>query len=86
MDTKPRETLFSFQNWSDVPSKLVGYTKKDYRTYVILHECGHALGLGHEGRKDFQSVPIMFQQTRGIGRSIKNLCPLKSELKKLGDE
>ena len=74
------KTTFSYENWSDVPLKLRGkYNIHEYRTYVLLHECGHALGLGHRECTG-GPAPIMLQQTRGLGECTKNLWPLETEI------
>lgn len=79
MHRRPRETLFSLQNWSAVPSGLRGlYSISDYRRYLVLHECGHALGLGHV-RCQGGPAPIMLQQTRGLQNCTKNTWPLDRE-------
>jgi len=51
-----------------------------YRTYVINHEVGHILGRGHNkpGRKG-SKVPVMVQQTLGIGGCKPNPWPLSWE-------
>ena len=49
--------------------KFSGLNLEQYRQYVIIHECGHALGYDHmdinaptnDGR-----TPIMYQATRGV--------------------
>jgi hypothetical protein len=82
MSKRPRVTYFSFENWTSVPKPIATvYSKKDYRTYLILHECGHSLGLGHRILISKQKVPIMYQATKGISDSIKNIWPLDYELK-----
>jgi len=74
------KTFFSYTNWSEVPLKLRGkYNIHEYRTYVVLHECGHALGLGHRECTG-GPAPIMLQQTRGIKECTKNLWPLDIEI------
>jgi len=83
MMRSPRATLFSYENWQSVPRPLPGYTIMEYRVYLVLHECGHALGLGHARRPAFGPAPIMVQQSRGLGPLQKNLWPLDSEVKKL---
>ena len=58
-------------------SKLSGLKLDDYRTYVINHEVGHILGRGHNkpGRRGTR-VPVMVQQTLGIGECKPNPWPL----------
>lgn len=86
MMTRPRKTLFSYENWSNVPGpcKRV-YNILEYRTYLVLHECGHALGLGHV-RAVSGPVPIMMQQTLGIGHCEPNIWPLQKEKLRLARE
>lgn len=80
MSTRPK-TFFSLENWTQVPRPIQFiYSKHDYRTYVVLHECGHALGLGHKSLIPNEKVPIMYQATKGIGNSFKNIWPLQKEL------
>ena len=85
MRSWPRATYFNIQNWFHVPKSLVGaYTLKEYRTYLINHEFGHALGsLGHPTRELTGPAHIMYQHTRGLqpGQR-KNLWPLHQELQK----
>jgi hypothetical protein len=73
------KTYFSYENWTSVP-KTLRYSLHEYRTYVLLHECGHALGQGHR-RCTGGPAPIMLQQTRGLGECTKNIWPLEKELK-----
>lgn len=58
----------------------------EYRRYVVLHEVGHSLGLGHlNDRADFigKAAPVMQQQTLGIHRlSAPNSCPLAVDLER----
>jgi len=54
----------------------------DYRTYMICHEVGHILGKGHIKLSKLQSgskVPVMVQQTLGIGNCKPNCWPLSWE-------
>lgn len=84
MTRRPRATLFSYENWLRVPEPL-NYTVMEYRVYLVLHECGHGLGLGHARRPTSGRAPIMIQQSRGLGPLQKNLWPLDSEVKKLAN-
>lgn len=83
MRTRPRRTYFSFQNWTHVPAALPDYNRTEYRTYLVLHECGHALGLGHARCRGTGPAPIMHQQTRGNKDCAKNIWPLAFELRLL---
>jgi hypothetical protein len=53
---------------------------RDYRTYAVNHEVGHALGYGHvycpgAGRR----APVMMQQSKGVAPCRANPWPLPSE-------
>jgi hypothetical protein len=53
-----------------------------YRTYMVNHETGHILGRSHIKHEDCKSgskVPIMVQQTLGIGKCKPNVFPLSWE-------
>jgi hypothetical protein len=85
MDENPRITYFNETNWNNVPMPLQGlYTLEDYRTYVILHECGHAVfSLDHPHKIKPGLCPIMVQQTKGLPiGTLKNIWPLELEKKK----
>jgi len=58
-------------------SKGSKLTLDNYRTYLINHEMGHLLGRGHNkcGKGDTK-VPVMVQQTLGIGDCKPNPWPL----------
>jgi hypothetical protein len=49
-----------------------------YRAYVLQHELGHALGRGHVNPVS-GPVPVMVQQTLGIGQCTPNPFPTKAE-------
>ena len=51
----------------------------DYRTYVINHEIGHALGFGHYDPSPGKLCPVMTQQTLGIGKAVPNPWPTSWE-------
>jgi len=63
---KPIRIYFSAENWRKTPQASGFSNLFDYRTYLVLHEFGHAMGKGHEpcisGR-----APVMMQQTLGTG-------------------
>jgi hypothetical protein len=80
---KAPKTVFSYENWTNVPQELRGsYNVHEYRTYVIMHECGHAIGLGHSKCMG-GLAPIMLQQTRGLQNCRKNLWPLEEEIRSI---
>ena len=62
------------------PSKL---SLNDYRIYLINHEVGHILGIGHTNPIKNQKVSVMVQQTLGIGDSKPNPWPTKADYKLL---
>lgn len=74
----PPVIVFNKNNWNGPPNKyLISARKKypnksrddlllRYRAYLINHEFGHALGIGHE-RATLQNCPLMYQHTRGVG-------------------
>jgi hypothetical protein len=50
-----------------------------YRPYVINHEVGHWLGLGHEGCPGDVPAPVMDQQSKGLGTCTATVWPLDHE-------
>ena len=60
------------KNWDTPPSAFTG-SKETYRQYVVQHEVGHALGMGHEKpqTENAQCHP-MYQQTRGTTKCLPN--------------
>ena len=72
------EIYFNYNNWMNESPKFLSKFKQSldgYRRYLVLHEVGHALGLGHLDAKKFDGLPapIMSQQTKGIYNAIPNL-------------
>lgn len=78
-DTSSNIIYINTENWRR-GSKLSGLNKDDYRTYIINHEVGHLLGRDHSTcGKGGTRVPVMVQQTLGIGNCKPNPWPLHWE-------
>jgi hypothetical protein len=60
------------------PSKL---PLEQYRQYMVSHEMGHSLGYEHAKCPGSGPVPIMVQQTKGIGSCSPNTKITKIDLK-----
>lgn len=54
---------------------------ESYRQYMVSHEVGHALGYDHAKCPGFGPVPVMVQQTLGIGRCTPNTALTETDLK-----
>jgi Protein of unknown function (DUF3152) len=51
-----------------------------YRTYMVNHEVGHALGHGHAFcTEEGAPAPVMMQQSKGVGACKPHPWPLPSE-------
>jgi len=61
-------------NWESPPASFDG-TLETYRKYVLQHEVGHCLGLGHMDppTDPTKLCPVMYQQTKGTrGKCVPN--------------
>ena len=78
-DLRTNIIYINIENWRN-GSKLSLLDTSNYRTYIINHEVGHILGKKHIQCPSFNSkVPVMTQQTLGIGKCLPNPWPLDWE-------
>lgn len=78
-DLRYNEIYINVDNWRNgsIHSQL---NLNNYKTYLINHEVGHILGKKHiKCPSPNSKVPVMTQQTLGIGECIPNPWPLDWE-------
>ena len=72
--------IVNFYRWMN-GGEAFGADLSGYRSYLINHEVGHFLGLGHaDCPAEGATAPVMMQQTKGVGDCVANGWPLPSEL------
>jgi len=81
-DPSSENIYINADNWTCVSSACANARSSmaNYRRYVILHEVGHALGFAHTTCNEVGGtgpVPIMSQQTKGIGTCDPNHAPIR---------
>ena len=71
-----RDVFINELRWNrDIPDKSES-NLVEYRSYVLNHEIGHALGFHHDKCKlKGEPAPIMLQQTLGLGGCVSNPFP-----------
>jgi Protein of unknown function (DUF3152) len=67
--------VLNTRRWHEGADAYAGRLRA-YRTYVVNHEVGHALGEGHVGCPAAgQKAPVMMQQTKGVAPCSANAWP-----------
>ena len=76
-----RTVFINHRRWDSPPGPWP-YSAAAYRMYVLNHEIGHWLGLGHEDCPGTGAVaPVMMQQSKELGRCIANVWPRPAEVR-----
>lgn len=73
------QVLINFDRWRYATPSW-SKSRREYRSFVINHEVGHWLGLGHAGCGGAGlPAPVMMQQSKGLYGCRNNAWPLESE-------
>jgi hypothetical protein len=73
------QVLVNVERWR-VATPTWTKSKREYKSYVINHEVGHWLGLGHDSCGGAgQRAPVMMQQSKGTYGCSNNVWPLEHE-------
>jgi hypothetical protein len=78
-DMRSREVWINEDRWFRKIPDQSGLPLAAYRAYVLQHEIGHALGKQHAKCDPPGPVPVMVQQTVGIGGCSPNPFPTPRE-------
>ena len=80
MASEPRVIVINADNWRAPPPAGFTLGIEAYRTYLLNHEVGHALGLHEHQRRTADYCPLMYQQTRGTaGCRTIDLYPTRAQ-------
>ncbi|MBA2530188.1 MAG: DUF3152 domain-containing protein, partial [Euzebyales bacterium] len=79
-----RDVVINRRRWNSGSTRRPG-SLAAYRSYVVNHEVGHWLGLGHvpcpaRGRR----APVMLQQSKGLDGCLAASWPRDAELRRAG--
>lgn len=71
--------VVNYNRWAFGTPTFAGFSLKDYRSYLINHEGGHWLGMGHiPCPAPGEPGPIMLQQSISLGGCKANIWPAAS--------